>query len=285
MSEIPLRKIKSETCKNDSSEFSIRKLEDVLAGKDMDQSLHRHDFFFLLVLEKGKGEHVIDFQSMEAKDHSAFFMRPGQAHLLRLKAGSKGYLIEFSQAMFSSQSPETLRQIRKASHQNQYEFNPAEFDTILQILKRVHDEAAQKQYAYQLSIQSAMCLLFVDLVRKCRVCADARNTDPHASERVEEFIDLIEVNMRKRLPVSAYAEMMNLSVFRLNALTKAAVGKNASDVIDEQIVLEARRQLLAGSDQIKEIAWQLGFEDESYFSRFFRKHTGHAPGEFRQRFR
>ena len=53
-------------------------------------------------------------------------------------------------------------------------------------------------------------------------------------------------------------------------------------LLNQQLVLEAKRNLLATTSQIKEIAFQLGYEDPSYFSRFFKKHTGHTPEDFRQ---
>jgi AraC-like DNA-binding protein len=76
--------------------------------------------------------------------------------------------------------------------------------------------------------------------------------------------------------------LLNLSSYQLNAIAKAAVGKNVSELINDQIILEARRNLLATSNQVKEIADQLGYEDVSYFIRFFRKQTGYSPEAFRK---
>jgi AraC-like DNA-binding protein len=78
---------------------------------------------------------------------------------------------------------------------------------------------------------------------------------------------------------------MNLSLHQLNSITRAAVGKTTSDLIREYLVLEARRYLLGTADQVKEIAYGLGFEDASYFIRFFRKQTGYSPKAFRDHFR
>ncbi len=76
--------------------------------------------------------------------------------------------------------------------------------------------------------------------------------------------------------------MMNLSAYQLNEITKVAVGKTPSELINEQIILEAKRYLLATPNQVKDIADHLGYEDVSYFIRFFKKHTGHSPEAFRQ---
>jgi AraC-like DNA-binding protein len=78
---------------------------------------------------------------------------------------------------------------------------------------------------------------------------------------------------------------MNLSFYQLNEITRTAVGKTASAMIVEYIVLEAKRYLLASPNQVKEIADYLGYEDPSYFIRFFKKQTGLSPDAFRKNFK
>src|SRR5687767_4289014 len=97
MEKIPVRHImaaKQEPKSSDS--FSIRDIGALLAGKDMVQALHRHDFFHILALKDGRGNHTIDFTSYDVCDNSIFFMRPGQVHQLTLKGESRGYLMQFN---------------------------------------------------------------------------------------------------------------------------------------------------------------------------------------------
>ena len=119
MKEIPIRKIKpAQEESNFSESFSIRYVQDLLDGKDMFQELHRHDFFFILALDKGAGNHEIDFKLYEVCDHSVFFMRPGQVHQLSLKAGSSGYLMEFKTGFFNPQDKLSNQQLSRVSHKN-----------------------------------------------------------------------------------------------------------------------------------------------------------------------
>jgi AraC family transcriptional activator of pobA len=76
---------------------------------------------------------------------------------------------------------------------------------------------------------------------------------------------------------------MHLSGYQLNAITKTALGRSCSDLINERIILEAKRYLLATSEQVNQVADHLGYEDVSYFIRFFKKHTGYSPEAFRQK--
>ena len=92
MKTIPVRKI-AQTL--NAGRFSIRDLKQVLNGNDLVHDLHKHDFFFVLALHKGKGIHEIDFIKYEIQDHSVFILRPGQVHRLELNADSTGFLMEF----------------------------------------------------------------------------------------------------------------------------------------------------------------------------------------------
>ena len=80
-------------------------------------------------------------------------------------------------------------------------------------------------------------------------------------------------------------EMMHLSYFQINKITKETIGKTCSQIINEQILLEAKRNLLGTPNQIHQIDQNLGYEDTRYFIRFFKKHAGVAPETFRKNFK
>ena len=95
----------------------------------------------------------------------------------------------------------------------------------------------------------------------------------------------METHIATDKQVSQYADRLNLSVYQLNSITKNLLGKTCSVVIDDQIILESKRLLLATSNQISQIAFELGYEDVSYFIRFFKKHSGFSPEAFRNNFK
>jgi AraC family transcriptional activator of pobA len=114
MENIPIRDIKATPKEPDFSErFSIRDVRDLLAGKDMFQELHRHNFFYILALKKGRGNHAIDFISYEVCDNTVFFLRPGQVHQLTLKAGSMGYLMAFKTDCYHTHDKLSNQLLRK----------------------------------------------------------------------------------------------------------------------------------------------------------------------------
>lgn len=285
MKDIPIRKIKSPEIEPVFSEnFSIREVQGLLSGKDQSQDLHRHDFFFILALKKGSGRHEIDFTSYKVSDHTLFFMRPGQVHQHTLKAGSTGFLIEFKPEFYSPHDKQSGQLLRKASKINFYQMEASRFNKIHPVLSHIFKEYAGKQEGYREVIKANLDILFIELIRLGKY-SHPDNITPYHQEQLEKFLALIETHIALQKQVSQYADMLNLSVYQLNAITKATLGKTGSELINEYIILEARRYLLATSSLVSQIAYHLGYEDVSYFIRFFKKHTGYSPDAFRQNFK
>jgi AraC-like DNA-binding protein len=285
MEKIPIRYIHATPKEPDFSEcFVIRTIQDVLAGQDMVQELHRHDFFYMLALTKGTGTHEIDFTPYPVCDHSVFFLRPGQVHQLLLKAGSTGYMIQFRTDFYYSSDKVSHQLLRKASTTNFYRLEAHRFQKIHALLGSVFQECTDRQESYQEAIKASLNIFYIELIRQ-RNQSPSNPDNLYLQERLEEFVELIETHIATHKQVSHYADRMHLSSYQLNAITKATLGKTCSALITEYAILEAKRYLLATSNQVNQIAYQLGYEDVSYFIRFFRKHTGYSPEAFRNNFR
>jgi AraC family transcriptional regulator, transcriptional activator of pobA len=265
-----------------SGSFKIRTVQDLLAGKDMIQELHRHDFFFILALQKGKGAHEIDFTKYTVYDHSIFFLRPGQVHQLELKAGSTGYLMEFDKEFYHSKDNLSNQRLRKAINKNFCQLDHGRFKKLHFILTYIFQEYTAKQVGYREVIKANLDIFFIEFVRQSRgPQGTSIHVNSYSQQRLEELLELLGTYITDFKQVSQYADMMKLSPYQLNAITKATIGKTTSELINEHIVLEAKKHLLATTNQIKDIAYDLGFEDVSYFIRFFKKHTGYSPEVFR----
>lgn len=280
--KIPVRNITSSTAQS-VGRFNIRKVEDILSGKDLKHDIHRHNFFFLLALTRGEGIHEIDFVQYKVINRSIFFLRPGQIHQLELKAGALGYLLEFDFDFYAQSNKTSAHRLRKASNTHFYVLDENQIAKLNSILSHIHDEFTNKREFYVEVIISNLEIFFIELVRQ----SSERNSGAMTSrfyiqERFEEFMELIETHIITHKHVSQYTELMLLSPYQLNQMTKTVVGKTASQLINEQIILEAKRFLIATPDQVKEVADHLGYEDVSYFIRFFKKHTGHSPDAFRR---
>jgi AraC-like DNA-binding protein len=287
MKKIPVRSLKATQKEPAFSEsFSIRDIQALLAGQNMEQELHRHDFFYMLAVKKGSGSHEIDFISYEVGDHLIFFMRPGQVHKLLLKSGSTGFLIQFEEGFYHPRDKTSSQWLKKASTKSFHSPGAAAFERLASIIGHMLLEFEERQEGYLDVIKADLDILFIGLQRQSETSDKfPDNTSRYTQERYDEFLELLDNNITNHKQVAFYTRLMNLSSYQLNEITKSSVGKTASEIINEHIVLEAKRYLLATPNQVKEIADHLGYGDISYFIRFFRKHAGFSPEAFRHNFR
>lgn len=283
----PIRHLNIGNAAPDSSEsFSIRDVQGLLAGNDMVQDLHRHDFFHVLALKKGIGTHGIDFTSYQFCDKSLFFMRPGQVHKLMLNARSTGYLMEFKTDFYIPPARVSKKMMCKTSNKNLCHSDAKRFQKLLYILTYIFREYTDKHIDYDEAIKAVLDVFFLELVRNRHDRKSLPDTcTPYMQERFEEFLQLLETHISTKKQVSQHASLLHLSSYQLNAITKAKQGKTCSELITDHIILEAKRQLLATSSQVNQIAYHLGYEDISYFIRFFKNHTGYSPESFRNSFK
>jgi AraC family transcriptional activator of pobA len=269
MRSIPIREIKpAESEPGISRTFRIRDVSVLLQGKDMHQDLHRHNFFFVLAFEKGKGKHVIDFNPYKVSNNCVFIMRPGQVHELLLKAGCTGYLMEFNMEFYHVNDRGTGTMFRNAQK-------------LHSILQHIFHEYKDQKAGYEEVIRAQLDIFFIELKRLRQHEDKSSDSTSYERERLEEFLQLVRENISSKKQISEYADVLNISAYQLSSLTKNALGKTPSEVINDYIILESKRYLLATSDQVNQIAWHLGYEDPSYFIRFFKKHTGYSPEAFR----
>ncbi len=283
MKKIPIRQISLANQELSSSErFKIRTVQEILAGNVLKQDLHRHDFFFILFLNTGKGSHAIDFTEYQVLDNSIFFLRPGQVHQLELNADCTGYLMEFNNEFYHPKNKSSSQRLRKASNKNYCKLEVNRFLKLQEILTHIFQEYTSREEGYLDIIKANLEIFFIEFVRQSQKPNSISNEiSSYTQERFEEFLELLEKHITTCKQVSQYTDMMSLSTYQLNEITKTSIGNTPSELINEQIILEAKRYLLATPNQIKDIADHLGYEDVSYFIRFFKKHTRHSPEAFR----
>jgi AraC-like DNA-binding protein len=92
----------------------------------------------------------------------------------------------------------------------------------------------------------------------------------------------VEQKYKEGLSVSEYANLLNISTKTLADLTNKIVFKTPSSLIQERVILEAQRLLSHSSLNVNQISYQLGFDDPSYFVKYFKKHTNNSPITFRK---
>ena len=125
-------------------------------------------------------------------------------------------------------------------------------------------------------------LVVENVANAIKVQSELQGTVSRHKEIVWEFRDLLENNIRINRSPSFYAGRLNITVAYLNEAVNAVLGTSVSRHIQDEIILQAKRQLVYTTDSVKEIAHSLGFNNHSYFTRLFTKVVGISPSLFRR---
>lgn len=247
---------------------------------------HRHNYYEIFLFNKGGGTHVIDFRSLNIEDHSIHFISPGQAHQVNRSLNSDGFVIMFSREFThaGSDNKDLLYQLpyfHNFTKKPTIEPKENDYLNILNIFKDLQSEFEANQLFNSEILQSYLNILLL----KCRRLFVANNEsqqDTASQLPLQKFIRVLEKHYGKFHQVQDYAQLMELTPQQLNDITKSTMGKTASEMIQERIILEAKRLLLHTGMSAKEIAYALNFSDPAYFSRFFKNQTSYTPNEFKK---
>jgi AraC-like DNA-binding protein/mannose-6-phosphate isomerase-like protein (cupin superfamily) len=151
--------------------------------------------------------------------------------------------------------------------------------SIISILERLQKEYSETEIANLNIVQSYLIALFYEMNKNTVKTSKSISA---AEVLTGKFRELIHQNIKTQHQVNQYASLLNVTPNHLNKSVKAVTNKTAATWIDETILLEAKYLLFQTSLSVSEIAMQVGHEDHSYFSRFFKKHEGITPIQYRK---
>lgn len=248
---------------------------------------HRHDFFEVLFLLKGSGFHVIDGNRYEIKPPCIFFMSPGQAHKLELSHDIEGYIFIFTADFYLLNRRNQNSLIEFPFFYSLHQENPPlilENENDIQFLETLFRKGiAEAEQAGEFRIDLLRSVL--DLI--LTTCAARYETTDSTLNKgkgqmlVKRFFHLVEENNQKNLSLNDYARLIGVTPNHLTQTVKSLTGKTSSQIIKAKQLLEIKRLLVHTNLNVSEIAGQLNFEDQSYFSKFFRRETGITPLQYR----
>lgn len=148
-----------------------------------------------------------------------------------------------------------------------------------ELLEKIKKELDQKPYQYLISIHAYIELLLVE-VNRSKINNGDEIWKPDAL--FLKFLELVRSHYGQNYAVSHFANMLQTTQTKLNELSKLHTNKTAQNVIYSLVISEAKRLLRYTTLSIKEIAFELGFNDPFYFSNFFKKHTKISPMDYRK---
>jgi AraC family transcriptional regulator, transcriptional activator of pobA len=248
---------------------------------------HRHSFYHLVFFTKGSGNHSIDFNQFTVKPSQIYFMVPGQVHTWNFGDEVDGYLVNFSEEFFHSflLKPDYLEQfffLRGVTEKSVVSISDSTTIKITALFEEMTVASEREIPLRQDLIRLLLLQIFIEIEHSDEL-ADHRNRVDRHNTMLKNFRDLVENNFAKIKLPREYATVLSITPNHLNALCKEHLGLQAGEVIRKRIVLEAKRLLVSTDLAASEIAYQLGFIDNSYFTRFFKKQERISPEEFRKK--
>lgn len=249
---------------------------------------HRHNYYEVFLFIEGGGFHDIDFQAFEIKDNSIHFVSPGQVHLVRRELQSRGYVIFFSRDFYylNLQDKNILFELPFLNNNTKrpiLDLDVQAFQELLSLFQSIEREYNGETSFKEELIRSYLNIMLIASRRLFKESDVGEATSSSSTAKLfRQFKILLEENFDKLHQVQDYAGLMAITEKYLNELCKKTVGKTASELIHERIILEAKRLLLHSDLNNKEIAFMLSFEDPSHFSKFFKRKAGSTPTQFRK---
>lgn len=258
--------------------FNMKWLDLNIESLEKIEAPHRHDYFSIYLLVAGETTQFIDFQEYVVQANALIMMRPEQIHFHVKARNAKLLQIKFrEQFLIAITNRNNWLDI---FNNDVIKLDP---DTTAGFMGFV--DLMDKEYQEDYRNKEIVSKIFSALLDKISI--HLKRIDTGESKRnksiYKDFKRLLESKSLEEAKVSEYAKRLFISAGHLNDVVKEVTGKNVKTIINEQRILEAKRLLYWTTTPIREVAYKVGFEDPTYFTRFFKKHTGMLPSEFQHK--
>lgn len=288
MKEI-IKHVKFENKKYPRSYFEVVSIKD-LFKKKLDHDIfqnHIVQFYIILFVSNGNGYHTIDFTDYKYKKGTVLVVRKDQIHRFFKSTNVEGHLIIFTEEFIVSHlnKLEALKSLQLFNELLSFPkielvANSNEYENFSNLLAQMEWETKfRDEYSVGIT-RSALHMMITKLFR-----IKSKNGYSSRTKYMEQFLlfqEMVEENCFKSRKVIYYAQKLGSSTKTLNNIVQLVVKKSAKVFIDEIAIMQIKRLLISTNDNIKEIAYSIGYDDPTNFFKYFKKHTGSSPEVFRQ---
>lgn len=244
---------------------------------------HRDDYYVFGLIERGNCEINIDFRPCRFEAGETFFIRPGQVHRFVDQTDLEACILMADSAFVSGNARYAFdRCALKRQSVRTDERRIGELRTLFDLLSmRIDDAADDAAKEIIRSLTAAAIGIIAESVEAgtgLQAAGSRRQT-----EIALAFCRLLRNDLCNNRQPSYYASRLNLSAGYLNETIKSVTGQNVRQYIQQEVTLLAKRLLVYSDRQVREIGFELGFDDHSYFTRLFTRLVGETPTQFRRR--
>lgn len=279
---------KNVNAQKQGDHFRIFKMEDIYMERNgVADEPHRHNYYTVLVVNKAKGNHKIDFNDYPFGEKQIYFVAPGQVHQIIEEEKPQGHAMIFS-TDFLVENSIPLSFIASLNLFQNYGQSPPllpnaeQFSTIENFANQMLILFNSQANMSQLSIGAFLKLLLIECNNICAINPIESDVDYTGDALVRRFKTEVDKQYRKEHSSTFYAQILHISPDHLNRTIKLKIGKTAKEYIQSRLITEAKRLLYFTDLSNKEIGYELGFNEPAHFSAFFKKQTQKSPSHFKK---
>lgn len=250
--------------------------------------LQRNNFYSFIWIKKGNGLLKVDFSEYLFQENSVFTFSPYQPFMFSTNKNISGIAIQFHSDFYCIHRNPQETSCDSVLFNNIYqapffEINKHTQTSFENIINQLKTEIQNNESSnYELLVPNLKILLVTASRLKTQSTTyELKFTDTQTPFVLRNLKNSIEENFKEKHSARDYASLLNISANALAKLVKMHFNKTLTELITERIIIEAKRELYMTSKSIKEIAWNLGYTDEFYFSRLFKNNADISPQLYR----
>ncbi|PWH81280.1 helix-turn-helix domain-containing protein [Brumimicrobium oceani] len=261
--------------------FKVEKEESKTSGIN-NEAPKSQGFEELLIGISGEIEHFIDFKTTNITAPFISFITKGKVHRVTPKPDNGAY--EIWKIQFKSELiPESTFQLYSLYHgEANLKLNSGTcFSRLVTVCEMMAEEANRENPSYAI-LKQLLSLLFTIIEHEKRKL-DKSKVALEKTQNIAfgNFLNILEENFHKPLSVEFYADKLAMSTRNLNLICQEILEQSVSEIIDTRKLIEAKNLLISTDKNIADIAYDLGYNENAYFSSVFKKKSGQSPTEFR----
>ena len=273
----------------EKKEFIITKLHHSLRLEDSyTTKMNKDDYFQLIFITEGTGVQYIDLQAYEVKTGDVIFLNTWQQHRRTFNTSTQGYLLRFTpsfitQFVSNHLFVHELPFFKRFTNHHVLSLDSDLKTTLLLTLERMLKEYETEDGEYLNLLRTYLLEILLLCKKEIDHTSFVSLTATRSNELIKTFELLIDKHFYEYRFPKEYAKVLLVTPNYLNAMCQKIRQKSAGDLIRDRILIECKRLLIHTNLSASEIAYQLNFKDNSYFSKFFKKYMGISPDEFRRK--
>ncbi|MFL9483242.1 AraC family transcriptional regulator [Chitinophagaceae bacterium LWZ2-11] len=248
---------------------------------------HRTEFYHILWVKEGAPTHIIDFKPVKLQPGSLLFINKDKVHMFDKPTKYKGSMLLFTDSFFCKTEADKKFLRSTILFNNLLDITaillPKTQNILVDTFKQIESELLHPVDTFKHDVLQNLVhnlLLLADREKRMKGFVEIKKGAD--LDHTLSFKDLLDDHFKTLKSVNGYAQKLHVSEKRLNQATSKVLGKTPKELIDERVLLEAKRLLSHSSESIKEISFDLGFEEPTNFIKYFKKHVTQTPVEFRE---